>query len=90
MTKLINLSLASAFALACLTGATLAQDNSGNNGGDTGSNNGGANSSDSSGQSGQPGKSGAGDNNDPTSTSTDCRDASAGSKVDCKTNTTAQ
>lgn len=88
MTKLINLSFASAFALACLTGATLAQDNNGNNGGDN--NNGGANSSDSSGKSGQPGKSGAGDNNDPTSTSQDCRDAAAGSKVDCKNNTTAQ
>lgn len=85
MTKLINLSLALAFALACLTGATLAQDSTGANGGDN--NNGGANSS---GQSGQPGKSGAGDNNDPTSTSQDCRDAAAGSKVDCKANTTAQ
>lgn len=86
MKKMLNLSLASALALACLTGATLAQDNNGNNGGDN--NNSGANSSDNSG--GQSGKTGAGDNNDPTSTSQDCRDAAAGSNVDCKSNTTAQ
>jgi hypothetical protein len=81
MKRLVSLSLASAFALACLTGATMAQDN--NNGG----NNGGANSG---AQGGQSGKTGAGDNNDPTSTSQDCRGDAAGSGADCESNTTAQ
>lgn len=81
MKKMLNLSLASAFAFACLTGATLAQDNNGNNGDNN--NNGGA-------QGGQVGKTGAGDNNDPTSTSPDCRENTAGSNADCQNGATAQ
>ena len=77
MKRLVNLSLASALALASLSGVSLAQDN----------NNGGANSG---AQSGQAGKSGAGDNNDPTSTSQNCRDAAATSGTNCQTDTTAQ